>query len=648
MTLLLLLLGCPELVSTTDTTDYFPGDEDRDGWTVDEGDCDDNDRAISPGQAETWYDGIDQNCDGNDDDQDGDGSRLDKDCDDADATTFPRAPELCDGVDNDCNEQVDEGAEGGTVAFADEDGDGYARDDARDVTFCDTVPSGYTTEIGDCDDSERSVAPDALETCNGTDDDCDGEVDEDAIDTAAFSPDVDGDGHGAAAGWVRSCERPEGWVDGFDDCDDARFEVNPDADEVCDTVDNDCDGAVDNDAVDAVTVYADTDGDTHGDPATASTACAFSGSLDDTDCDDADATTYAGAPELCDEVDNDCDGVPDDEISDIPYYADSDADGYGAEGDPAGTGCLIPAGFSLTSGDCNDANDDVHPAARELCNDTDDDCDGGVDVDAVDAAPFYMDADADGYGLAAESQILCAADGDYSAILVGDCDDASDSVNPAASEADNDDDDDCDGLIDEDFVAVGDLVITEINRQSWMGGTSLDADAQWFEVYNAGADDLQLDEWMFMRTSSVGTDQFGIDPAQAVVVPAGGLIVLCATDVWTMDSTAASLLVCDYTWGDAALADDLTTDYLDNTYHLQRTEDTVSIWVGGMQVDAVGWDSTWLEGATQSIALSPASWTEVDNDSSTNWCLTAEEFWYSDSGGAVEYGTPGWSDEDCP
>ena len=74
MTLLLLLLGCPETVSNEDTNDYFPEDEDQDGWTVEEGDCDDTDRSISPGQTETWYDGIDQNCDGGSDyDQDADG-----------------------------------------------------------------------------------------------------------------------------------------------------------------------------------------------------------------------------------------------------------------------------------------------------------------------------------------------------------------------------------------------------------------------------------------------------------------------------------------------------------------------------------------------------------------------------------------------
>ncbi len=614
MTLLLLLLGCPDTVSNVDSTDYFPGDEDQDGWTEEEGDCDDADRSISPGQPETWYDGIDQNCDGNDDDQDGDDSKVDKDCDDLDPETYPRATELCDAVDNDCDGEVDEGAEGGTIAYADDDGDGYARDNAAEVTFCDSIPSGYTTELGDCNDNNHEVAPDALEYCNGDDDDCDGEVDEAAVDTVPFYPDADGDGHGTASGWVRACEALEGTVSSSDDCDDTRADVNPDQDELCDTVDNDCDGTVDIDAIDATTVYADTDGDGHGDPAVVMTACAFSGSLDDTDCNDADATIYTGAIELCDLLDNDCDGVVDNDVVYVDYYLDADADGFGADGAAAGNDCVVPAGYSTTAGDCNDAEAAISPNARELCNELDDDCDGGVDVDAVDAAPFYMDADADGYGLEGDSEYLCEATGDYTASVVGDCDDTEATISPGAAETENTLDDDCDGLVDEDFIAVGALVITEIDRQPWMGGTSTDTDAQWFEVYNAGSTDLVLDEWTVMRTSSIGTDQFNVDPADAVVIAAGTYAVFCATDVWTMATTADSTLVCDYVWGDATLADDLTTDYLDNTFHLQRDEDTLSVWVGGTQVDAVAWDATWTQGATQSMAVAGSAMDATSND----------------------------------
>ncbi len=136
-------------------------------------------------------------------DLDGDGySVADGDCDDDDPYTYPGAPEIGDGADNDCDGEVDEDLDDG-----DDDDDGYSEAD------------------GDCDDANAHVHPGATEVANHIDDDCDGLVDEG---TEVY--DDDGDGYSELGG----------------DCDDADPEVYPTApDDDCDGVDDDCDGVVD-------------------------------------------------------------------------------------------------------------------------------------------------------------------------------------------------------------------------------------------------------------------------------------------------------------------------------------------------------------------------------------------------------------------
>ncbi len=135
-------------------------------------------------------------------DADGDGAGDGEDCDDNDNTVYPGAPEVCDGKDNDCDGDVDEGAT--TTFYADLDSDGYGNS-AQSVQAC-SAPQGYVTTGGDCNDNNPAVNPGAAEACNGTDDDCDASTDEGFTNT-------DGDG-------MADCVDPDDDGDGFDDVDD--------------------------------------------------------------------------------------------------------------------------------------------------------------------------------------------------------------------------------------------------------------------------------------------------------------------------------------------------------------------------------------------------------------------------------------------
>jgi len=336
--------GAPE-TDCTDPTDYNCdgstgfADEDADGFAACE-DCDDTEAAALPGGVEVC-DEIDNDCDGvvDDDasdattwygDADGDGAGGSQfviescgeapagyvdnstDCDDLDASSLPGGTEVCDEADNDCDGSVDEDVAG--TWYADADGDGYGDPSpATSVTAC-LPPPGYETNDDDCDDSDPSAHPGGVEVCDGVDNDCDGTADIDAIGADPWYPDVDGDTFGDTAAVVVACEAPTDHIALGGDCDDTDPALFPGAPEVCDLVDNDCDGDVDEFTDGAQTWYLDSDGDTFGDDTVTAFAC---DAPDDHveiggDCDDDDDTVYPDAPELCDELDNDCDGVADD------------------------------------------------------------------------------------------------------------------------------------------------------------------------------------------------------------------------------------------------------------------------------------------------------------------------------------------------
>ncbi len=425
------------------------------GYAALGGDCDDGDPAFNPGADEDdCADPNDYNCDGSTGytDADADGWAACEDCNDADAAINPDATEQCNGVDDDCDGTVDEDdAVDAATWYADADGDGYG--DAASVAAACDQPSGHVADDSDCDDSDAAVHPAAAESCNGVDDDCDGAVDEGV--TSTFYADSDGDGFGDAASTIEACAASSGWVADDSDCDDSDAGVHPGADETCDGLDNDCDGSVDEaGAVDALTWYRDRDEDGYGDASTGTVACDQpSGYVaDDLDCDDMNDAISPAADESCNGVDDDCDGTvdEDDAIDAATWFVDADGDSYGGAGLSV-EACTQPSGFVADDSDCDDSDAAVNPAAAEICNEIDDDCDGYIDdqdPDVTGTSVWYVDYDGDGYGGLRLTRDACDQPPGYVADNT-DCDDLDASANPGADEVCDGVDNDCDGAVDE-------------------------------------------------------------------------------------------------------------------------------------------------------------------------------------------------------
>ncbi len=360
--------GAPELCDCQDNNCVAGADEgnvcaaapchdfDFDRATNCQGDCNDNNPLVGPARSERRANGIDDDCDGQiDEDTDEDGDMYSVgmgDCDDKFAAVNPGAPERCDGFDNNCNNMVDEGF--------DQDGD------------------TATTCVGDCNDNNPNVSPYKFEICgNSVDDDCDGLVDENL--------DEDGDG-------VSSCNN---------DCNDHNANVHPAfmsvaaAAEVCDGQDNDCDGQfdegfdVDGDGVPLCFGDCD-DNDATRSPNLYEVPTAMGGTPKDEncngqidegqadrdmdgfsgfcgDCNDSDRTINPHGREVCDRVDNNCDGLVDALPGNTSLCAacfDNDMDGQ--------TNC---------DGDCDDADPTVFRGASEICDGKLNACGASVGVD---------------------------------------------------------------------------------------------------------------------------------------------------------------------------------------------------------------------------------------------------------------------------
>lgn len=190
-------------------------------------------------------------------------------------------------------------------------GESGGRDSGYTIPFGTCDEDGFTESEGDCDDCDSAINPAADEICDGRDNDCDGEIDEDGA--TWYYLDEDGDGFGDRRRAMLSCEPDWGYVAVAGDCDDTDEAVYPDAPEACDGLDNDCDAVVDEHV--SLTWYADRDGDGFGDPKSALSSCdapkGYVAAAED--CDDAVSAVNPGATESCDGIDDDCDGTTDED-----------------------------------------------------------------------------------------------------------------------------------------------------------------------------------------------------------------------------------------------------------------------------------------------------------------------------------------------
>ena len=246
-------------------------------------------------------------------DNDNDGFYSYEDCDDNDASVNPGAPEVCNGIDDDCNDLIDDDIPYFTY-YRDLDGDGFG-DNAITELICYTVPSaGYVVDNTDCNDNDASVNPGAPEVCNGIDDDCNDLIDDD-IPYFTYYRDLDGDGYGDNSTTELICYTvpSAGYVVDNTDCNDNDASVNPGAPEVCNGIDNDCNDLIDDD-IPYFTYYRDVDGDGFGDNAITELICYTVPSVgyvvDNTDCDDTNANINPDSPEIADnKIDEDCSGL---------------------------------------------------------------------------------------------------------------------------------------------------------------------------------------------------------------------------------------------------------------------------------------------------------------------------------------------------
>jgi len=366
------------------------------------------------------------------------------DCDDGDPDVHPDATEVCNGVDDDCANGVDDGAT--TVFFYDDDHDGYGVDDPETNHEGCEAPAGFATEAGDCDDDDPAAFPGNPEVCDGVDNDCLNGVDDGVLTTFYFDDDEDAYGVDDPMTNQEGCEAHPDYVTEAGDCDDGDAAVHPGATEVCNEIDDDCAGGVDDGVT--TTYYLDDDGDEYGvdDPETNVEACAPPADYVAVagDCDDDEPAAFPENPEVCDGIDNDCLNGPDDGVTPNTYYQDDDEDGWGDD-EVTQQGCVTPTPgtWVLQGSDCDDGATDVNPDAIEICDGIDNNCLYDIDEGPIAVWP---DADEDGFGDRDGIPTYWCDVQPFTASNDWDCDDTDPDVHPEGLEIPgNETDENCDG-----------------------------------------------------------------------------------------------------------------------------------------------------------------------------------------------------------
>ena len=388
-------------------------------------------------------------------DQDGDGYYEYEDCDDNNAAIYPGAAEICDALDNDCNGLADDGIPKNTYFF-DNDGDGFGNINLMIDTCLTTAPTGYVDNDTDCNDSNADVNPSINEICNNIDDNCDGAVNE-GLTFTTYYRDNDSDGFGDINLTVDTCTTtpPLGYVTNSNDCDDTKANVYPGATEICNGIDDNCDGGID-EGLTFTTYYLDLDGDGFG-----SAASGGGVSLDtclivpptgyaanNYDCNDADANIHPDSPEICDAIDNNCNGLINDGLPRFTYYFDNDGDGFGNELMSIDTCTTAPPNYVSVALDCNDEDANVNPNSLEICDAIDNDCNGAIN-DGLPRFVYYFDNDGDGFGDELISIDTCTTALPSYVSIAFDCNDEDADINPDSPEICDTIDNDCNGLPDD-------------------------------------------------------------------------------------------------------------------------------------------------------------------------------------------------------
>ena len=377
-------------------------------------DCNDANSNINPGINEVCN-GIDDNCNSQidegvkltfyrDSDSDGYGNLNqmsyacsapsgyvsdNTDCNDANSNINPGETEICNGIDDNCNGQIDEGVK--LVFYIDSDLDGYGN--LNNPTQACSAPSGYVSDNTDCNDANSNVNPGETEICNGIDDNCNGQIDENGVcGSTNYYCDNDDDGFLSAV--------PSGSCDTFNciplwcyknfgkDCDDNNLNINPGVRELCDGIDNNCDGIIDE--------IIQTDPTNCG---SCGNVCDFENvqvhncnqgicgiiscelgwvDLNKIPEDGCENECEPTGPELCDGMDNNCDGRTDE-----GFNGDDCEEKCINEGGIDFDSLRIP-GFKCCGNDANEGNPFEEFIEISCEDNNDNDCDGQIDCEDLD------------------------------------------------------------------------------------------------------------------------------------------------------------------------------------------------------------------------------------------------------------------------